>query len=48
MVRFILAEKARLQHPQVYRAGAREASAAGSVFLLGRGWILFQLTELLL
>jgi len=36
MVGFLLAEKARLQHPGVYRADVREASAAGSVFLLGR------------
>jgi len=31
----------------VYRADAREASAAGSVFLVGRGRVLFQLIELL-
>src|SRR5580692_11434767 len=48
MVRFILAEIARLQHPGVYRADVGEASAAGSVFLLGRRRVFFQLTELLL
>jgi len=34
--RFVVAEKARLQHREVYRADAGEASAAGSVFLLRR------------